>query len=184
VESWIPLAVDGGTCSYANDRLWVSEHYEPKDYPLRGEHTVTAGDGTVRHAWMVGYRVDGECVVPQCVFAVPDRVQGVAVLNDGRVVLSCSYGRTNPSEILICKDPTEQVPLCWVTMDGQSIPLWCLDEKAVLQRVAAPPMSEGCCVVDDSVYILFESGAYYYREFTPGNTAVDPTDKIWRFSPP
>lgn len=174
------LDVVGGTCNYANDILWICEHYQEDDYPLRGAHDVKGKDGTVFHAWMVGYRIsDSGDLRPYRAFAVPDKIQGISVLEDGRIILSSSYGRKNPSKLLIYNDPGENPPDGYVEIWGAKTPIWCLDSANGIMEYTAPPMSEGCCLVNDRLYLIFESGAYYYRAYETNHVAVDPTDKIW-----
>ena len=42
------------------------------------------------------------------------------------------------------------------------------------------PLSEGVCVRDNKVLVLFESGAKFFKE----DGAVNPTDHIWEMNIP
>lgn len=184
VAQKIPLSVAADSCNYSRETLWVCEYYQPQAYPLKGEHMTVCNSGETHYAWMAGYHISpqGE-LKPKCVLTVPDRVQGITVLPDGRVLLSQSYGRRNASRLLLCQDPRRNAADQYVELDGTRVPLWHLDSANGVEYISAPPMAEGCCAVGDVVYLIFESAAYYYRAFTPENPALDPTDKIWAFLP-
>lgn len=181
VAQELPVSTAAASCVYANGILWVGEHYHAKAYPLKGEHVMRGNDGQIYSAWLIGYRItkQGE-LAPCAVYSIPDRIQGVAVSEDGKVVLSQSYGRTNPSAILIFQNPRVRQPDAWVQADGVQVPLWFLDSINGVEDLAAPPMAEGCCYVDGCVYVIFESAAYYYRAFMPENPSLHPIDRIWK----
>lgn len=181
VKEELPVSAAAASCAYADGVLWVGEHYHAKAHPLKGEHVMRNNDGQVYYAWLIGYRITKKGELRPCaVYSIPDRIQGVALLDDGRIVLSQSYGRTNPSQLLICRDPSMGKPDAYVEVEGQSVPLWFLDKVNGMYSLEAPPMAEGCCNVDGDVYLIFESGAYYYRAFMPENPALHPTDRIWK----
>lgn len=185
VAQKLPVSVAAGSCNYSDNTLWVGEYYESRAYPLKGDHLIECNDGTIHHAWMVGYRITGSGgLKPYCVFSVPDKIQGITVLADGSILLSQSYGRTNPSSLLLCQDPRRDTPDKSIELEGYTVPLWCLDSVNGMESICAPPMAEGCCAAGDKVFLIYESAAYYYRAFAPDNTAVDPTDKIWMLTMP
>ena len=47
--------------------------------------------------------------------------------------------------------------------NGLKLPLYIIDEKDLIGKMLAPSMSEGICLVNDKMLILFESGAKKYR---------------------
>lgn len=180
VAETIPLEIIPGSCNYSHNTLWVCEHVRSGTHPRRVGNT----DPGVEGGWMIGYKINHDGTLkPDCVFSVPDKIQGITVLIDGRVVLSRSYGRKTPSQIFVFQDPRQHAPDRFVSVAGRTVPLWQLEEGERDLELSAPPMAEGCCAVGQGVYVIFESAAYYYRAYSPGNTAVDPTDKIWRFAP-
>ena len=181
VSQELSVSTAAASCVYANGILWVGEHYHAKAYPLKGEHVMRGNDGQIYSAWLIGYQItkQGE-LTPCAVYSIPDRIQGVAVSEDGKVVLSQSYGRTNPSAILIYQNPHIRQPDAWVQADGLQVPLWFLDSTNGVESMDAPPMAEGCCYVDGFVYVIFESAAYFYRAFMPENPSLHPIDSIWK----
>lgn len=180
VEQKIPMEISADACNFSQGELWVCEYYQEDKYPLEGNHEMRCEDQTVHHAWMLGYAVEDGLEL-KCIFSVPDKVQGITRLADGSFLLSQSYGRKNPSSVLIYEDPRGQMPDAVVEVDGEKIPLWHLDSGHLLQCVSAPPMSEGCCVKGEGVYLLFESAAYYYNGLDPNNRSTHPTDTIWYY---
>lgn len=158
-------------CNYSNGILWVCEHFRSMDI-----RTNASGK-------MIGYKVDGSGGInPDCVLLVPEKVQGITVSADGLFIFSVSYGRTNPSEIVIYSDPRKFLPDSYVKIAGKIVPLWDLKDEMPLLNLSAPPMSEGCCAVGDDIYLIFESAAYYYRVYHPYYRSVDPTDRIWKLN--
>ena len=113
--------------------------------------------------------------------STPEKIQGWTVLGDGRLFMTCSYGRRNNSKLYVSKTPllSDANRDGTVRVGGKDIPLYV---TGTLTGVTAPPMTEGCCVALGEPHILFESGAYYYRDYS-SSKAKDPTDRIWKFSP-
>ncbi len=166
------IGIKDGSCSYSDGILWVCEHYRK---PEQLSETDEEGFGQ-----MVGYRLDETGIlIPYCMFQVPEKVQGTTITLDGRLVFSTSYGRTNASQLLVFEDPRENTPDGYVFVSGHEVPMWTLDVDDASMNLTAPPMSEGCCSVGKSIYLIFESAAYYYRAFDPNHRSVDPTDRIW-----
>ena len=182
VEQIIPLEISSDSCGFGRGELWVCEYYQQNRFPLQEEHVVFCGDGTEHHAWMVCYAFE-DGLEAKCVFSIPDKIQGVAVLKDGALLLSQSYGRKNASSLLVYDDPRSQPPDSYVMLADRMLPMWNLDKEHLRQNISAPPMTEGCCGSKDGVYLIFESAAYYYRSFNADNRSIHPTDTIWLIRP-
>lgn len=179
VAQELPLSVSADCCYFGEEMLWVCEYYQPDAYPLKGTHITLCRDGTRQYAWMVGYALTKQGLDPLCVFSMPDQIQGISWLTDGRLFISRSYGRKNPSQLSVFRDPRTAPPNQMVEMDGITVPLWNLDSRWLLRNMNAPPMAEGCCAMGEGLYLLFESAAYYYRSLDPNNRSVHPTDTVW-----
>lgn len=186
----ISVPVAASFCNYSGGILWVGEFYQASDYPLKGNHIVTTDDKTKYFAWSVGYLVDSEAwekeigETPNYALSIPEKIQGFTMLEDGRILMTQSYGRKNKSAVFVCACPFAREPKMYVAVNGQSVPLWCLDNAGGRTEITAIPMAEGCCAVGNTAYLLFESGAFYYRAYNPASVAVDPTDVIWSFHAP
>lgn len=182
VEEQIDMNISADACNYSGGELWVCEYYQPDKYPLDGSHRVVCDDQTMHHAWMLGYAVEDGLEL-KCIMSIPDKIQGITKLADGRILMSQSYGRKNSSEILLYSDPRSESPDAVVEMDGENVPLWHLDGEHLLKTLSAPPMSEGCCATKEGAYLLFESAAYYYSGLDSDNRSIYPVDTIWHFLP-
>ncbi|MBQ2513239.1 MAG: hypothetical protein II534_07840 [Clostridia bacterium] len=176
----VSVPVRASYCNYSEDMLWVGE------FSLQGNssYTITGHDHGDNHAWTLGYRLGPDGTPesdPACVISTPEKIQGWTVLGDGRLFMTCSYGRRNNSKLYVSKTPllSDANRDGTVRVGGKDIPLYV---TGTLTGVTAPPMTEGCCVALGEPHILFESGAYYYRDYS-SSKAKDPTDRIWKFSP-
>ncbi len=92
------------------------------------------------------------------------KIQGISI-RDGYMVLSCSYGRTNASDVYIFQDSG------LFKASGKTY------AKASARHYKLPNMVEACYVGSTYTYFLFESGAKTYRE--SANTR--PLDKYVRY---
>ena len=166
--------IDIGSCNYSDGILWICEHYNSKKNP----QIEAAGSGL-----MIGYCVsDSGLLTPYCIYRVPEKVQGITITKDGQLVFSISYGRANPSVILVYKDLRLNTPDGYGMVGDVEVPVWNIGENCAELILSAPPMSEGCCAVGESVYLIYESAANYYRVLQPYNRSVDPTDRVWRIN--
>lgn len=169
VDGEIHLPHSADFCNYAQGMLWIGEHHNPY-----------RKDGTAQIALLVGYSISqGEEPAATCALTIPDRIQGVTLLADGRFLLSQSYGRRNASHMLIFADPRMVAPRSVIALGEIAVPLWRLDDQYALADLSAPPMAEGCCAAGMGAYLIFESAAYYYRAMNASDRAIHPIDTVW-----
>lgn len=94
---------------------------------------------------------------------IPQKVQGVAFSELGRVYLSISYGRERSSYIKKYK----------------SIEAMSKDVDNYMDMIELPPCSEGIVCENEKIYVLFESAGMKYLEGTDGyGKSVAPLNKI------
>ena len=107
---------------------------------------------------------------PDIEFYIPDEINEIqcATVKDRKLYLSASYGRQNDSRLYIVGVSTVQQQ----TFD-----------YADLEYVGLP-MMEGMTFINDDLYVIFESGAYFYREKESSNKAKNPTDVVWKICVP
>ena len=178
-EEEISVPVRASYCNYSAGTLWVGE------FSLEGNatYTIEGHDYGKNHAWTLGYKVceDGRITEkPYCVVSTPEKVQGFTVLEDGRIFMTTSWGRATDSGLYISKITlSEGLTEDSADVSGDSVPVY--DFTGSLKRITAMPMAEGVCSVGSDVYMIFESGAYYYRDYTE-NKSVNPTDCIWKYT--
>jgi hypothetical protein len=164
-----------------DDLLWVGEfvHESLLDgtYRANPAHVIRESDGTMTRGWACGYRLDAEGqvtatkaharrLIPDVVMGIPEKVQGMAV-HDGRLYLSCSYGRANPSTLLAYAyplTPDARQPDRHVRLGDADVPFWHLRDADRLDwgYDEFPPMSEGITVCDEKLAVVCESGAAKY----------------------
>ncbi len=113
------------------------------------------------------YSVSGTSISKQGSFTVTGipKIQGISVRGE-YMVLSCSYGRKNASDVYIFHDAANQFKKSGVTY-----------AKASAKHYSFPNMVEACYIGSTYTYFLFESGAKTYRE----STGTRPLDKYLRF---
>ena len=188
-EEEIPVPSRASYCAYADGILWVGEFQYGADYQTDKSHKVTSLDGMYR-AWICGYELTDETenelrtesvggrdgATPDYILATTERIQGMTIRNN-QIYLSQSYGRKNPSTIFRYSNVMEGKQHKTAKLNGAEVPIWCLDSRSVNGMLDAPAMTECLCTVDDSVYVLFESGANKYMD--PSNPSVNPVDEIF-----
>ena len=109
------------------------------------------------------YRYEEDMLVEEASYTIPSKVQGVAIDDDGHVLLSTSLGRTNSSYLKVYSTLTDM-------SHKPSDPIL---------NVEMPPCSEEIAIEDGNVYVLFESAGYKYYEGLDGNgTSTSPLEKI------
>lgn len=109
------------------------------------------------------YEADNNELIFQNHYDIPSQVQGVAFDDEGRVYFSISYGRRNSSFI------KEFNSLDSLTKTGDNY----------ARVIEMPPGSEQLWIVDNQIYILFESACEKYKRGTDGlGQSFCPLDKI------
>lgn len=144
--------------------LYTGVFYNGTTYTTPPEMEVYAPDGTVNHAVMYAFARDDNAAsgfrdVPQAVYSIPDKVQGVCVTAQGSFVFSTSYG-FSPSHMLAHRATLPSIGTYDVA--GEAVPLFCFDEATLKSDMAMPPMSEGIVMINGRIYVPFESACNKY----------------------
>ena len=182
IEQEISVPVRASYCNYSCGYLWVGE------FSIYGNssYTITGHEFGENYAWTVGYRLgsDGRPESkPSVVISTPERIQGFCMLDDGRLFMTRSYGRTSDSYFYITTEkPLTRAADGSVTISGKSVPLYEVNQNVNCRSVKVVPMAEGCTCIGNTAYVIFESAAYYYRAATPTSVSKNPTDRIWSFT--
>ena len=184
----ISVPVRASFCNYSGGILWVGDFYYGTTYPTDDFRHMVNRDGQTYYAWAVGYELEDTTreiredamvkdsfATPGCILSIADRIQGlVCAENMDAIILSQSYGRKNNSTLYVYRNPMQETPHQWVTLNGVSVPVWFLDGDLLTEKITNLPMSEGVAYMKNKLYVLYESGAEKYR--------VDgklPTDRVW-----
>lgn len=166
-DGYFSVPVKGSVLYCDGDKLWVTEFYnDDKDSnKVNEDHHYSSN-----HAWSCGYdlpiQVDysaKEKLVPNVVLSIPDKVQGMAITDDGEVVFSTSYGRRNNSKMYVFENYTE-----WntntVNVFDNDVTLYVAKKKNRVISFKMPTLMEGIDYYNGSLYIIFESGAKAYAD--------------------
>ena len=193
VETTIQLPVSPSFLNYSDGVLWVGNFYHPdKDYGLSpAMNFTTASQDGEYGCYILGYRLGADEAVrmtpaageaypiPDYVLAAPDRIQGMTLTQDGRVLLSQSYGRKNDSALLSYALDLSRTPALTVPVGNAQVPCWVLDSACAGTHLTAMPMTEALSLAPDGgIYVLFESGAMHYSD------GKNRTDHIWKLALP
>lgn len=131
--------------TYYNGQLWVATH------------------NTYFKSIMISYKYLDDKLVEQQRYQIPDKVQGIAFDDTGRVYLSTSFGRDKSSYLKVYDNVN--------ALDDNA--------KKPSVKVEMPPCSEEISYMDGKLYLLFESASSKYFEGTDGKgNSVCPIDKI------
>lgn len=156
-------------CSVVNGYLLTGAFYRAGSYETaQYQHLTTpAGDENSALIWI--YKIDenipfGIGDKPVAALSVREQVQGLTVTDDGKIVLSTSWGLS--SSALWLYEMDERVG----TVQGQDVPLYYLDSANLVETVKAPPMSEEMVFLNGRVYFLTESACtkYIFGNFIDG----------------
>lgn len=152
------MNIEGGT-------LYAGNFYFPGDYETPGEHRIVTADGTENPAVMYAYPADAEGAYGFAeqaarVYSIPAMVQGMAITDEGQLVLSTSYGLR--SSHLLGYDLAALNPEGTFQADGATVPLYVLDSRSQVADVEAPPMTEGIESHGGKVYVSEESACNKY----------------------
>lgn len=156
----LPVPCNASFCACDGTAVYVGE-YHADGYETAEDHRVTTPDGSEYQALVFAYPLDpaapfGVAPAPAAAFAVCDKIQGFAMLPDGRAALSQSGGLMH-SNLLLYR--AGGAPDGTVTIDGAALPLYALDSLRQSGTVKLPRMSEDLECVDGKILVSFEAGA-------------------------
>ena len=177
VTETISMAMSPSMMNYSRGYLWVGNFYHPNaDYNLSPnmDYTTQAKDGSEYGCYILGFDMSqgherllgtDSYPMPDVILVAPNRIQGITLTQNGKVVLSQSYGRANDSTLLIYQLNSGEQPDLELTLNGQNIPAYLLDDHRLAQSINSIPMSEGLSTnPDGQVLVLYESGAIRYED--------------------
>ncbi len=147
-----------------NDYLYVGEFHDGDSYVT--EHPYETPEG--KNFAIVSRYSYSDLTTPDLVYSIRNKVQGFCITEDGKIVLSTSFGLNDSYfyvyDLADAKDSGE-------VLDGA--PVYFLGECT--KEIKAPAMSEGLAVYDGKVITLFESACdkYIFGKFFFANYIVD-----------
>lgn len=163
----IRCSVKADYICYTDSYLLVGEYNYAPFYRTDSSHTVSTDTGEKYSALVVGYSLNEEgTIIESAEFAVgvPDKVQGIAIRNDGSIIVSSSFWCFEDST-LMCYSGVEAGNTS-IILAGKEVPIYYLNDQCLLWKLCMPSMSEGIALVDDNCYILFENAALLYSWYS------------------
>lgn len=149
---------------FADDAfVYVGEFHDGGAYVT--DHPYKTPDGM--HYAIVSRYAHDDLTAPDKIYSIRNKVQGMCLTSDGRIVLSTSYGLTD--SVYYVYNETEAMDT-GATLDGA--PVYCLTE--CIQEFKGPAMAEGLDFSDGKVITLFESASdkYIFGKFFFANKIV------------
>ena len=154
---------------YCIDASALTDEYHVKNIPscitYYGGRIWVATHRRVFNSQMYSYIYDkkNDTLTPISSYRIPSKVQGIDFDDNGSVYVSTSFGRNNSSYL--------KVYASLLSLNGRP------DHPSA--KVEMPPCSEELAILDDNVYVLFESASAKYFEGTDGyGKSISPIDKI------
>lgn len=172
--------VDGATMFVYNNYLFVTEFYEETKYQTDVSHHLTTPVNYTNKALAFAYEIDSTNISglksndAKMVVSIPEKIQGI-VVKDNTLVVSQSFGRYNDSKILTFKNILENETTYTFNYKNAKLPLYYLDDSSLINSLHSPSMTEGLCLYNNEVLVLFESAAKKYKL-----TCKCPVDKIYK----
>lgn len=156
IDLTIKVKVNGedgvASCVFANSKyLFVAEFHDGKNYITN--HPIETNDGTY-HAICSQYKLT-DLSTPYRVYSIRNKVQGFCFTDDGRIVLSTSYGLADSIYYVYNQDKIVDSKETYL-----GAPLYKLDSYS--KKVKGPAMSEDLDYKDGKVYTLTESASNKY----------------------
>ena len=152
--------------------LWVGEFYKKDKYETDESHKITTSSGEINSAIVFGYEIDqskgyglvNQAPLPSKALSIRGLCQGIAVTQDGKFVLSTSYSVAD-SHLYYYENVLAKEKDSTISIGIHEVDLWYLDNNSLIKEITIPSMSEEIVIKNNTLYILFESGAKKYKIF-------------------
>lgn len=152
-------------CFSDDDYIYVGEFYRAESYETKEAHYFTTPAGDENKAILSAFPLanDGslaEDAKPAFSVSITSQVQGFAVNEDGKVMLSRSWG-LNPSYMEFHSGWVDSGKT--INTMGVDVPLYYLDSSTRTENIKMPAFSEGLTFTEDGkVAVSFESACNKY----------------------
>ena len=160
----------GNGCDFVltkGNQLIVGEFYRAGSYETPVAHHINTTNGknyalayiyNINESYPIGFA----STVPAAVLSLPNQVQGMSFNKDGNIILSTSYSVPD-SVIYTHQNVFANTTTQTINLFEQDIPLYVLDDNTLRAKLVAPAMAEEVVLVEDRVYVLFESACQKYK---------------------
>lgn len=160
--------------SVHNNMLWVGEFYRKGNYETEESHRIQTRSGEINTAVAFGYELNSqnenglEDLIPDKAISMKGLVQGIAITEQGNIILSTSYSL--PASTIYCyKNVLSEEKHATIKVNETDVDLWFLDEESLINEISAPAMTEEIIAYNGKLYILNESACKKYKLFTRDN---------------
>lgn len=155
----------------SGNMLWVGEFYREGNYETDESHHKKTRSGETNMAVAFGYELNSsnenglQDTIPDKAISTRGLVQGVAITDDGNIILSTSYSLP-ASKIYCYKNVLAEEKHSTIMVNETNVDLWFLDGESLVNEISAPAMTEEIVVYNGKLYILNESACKKYKLFT------------------
>lgn len=172
----VPVNTEASFVTFADNQLWVGEFFYDSatgtDYLTDKTHYIPDRTGKMNHSFISAYPVDpvdGDITsnTPSKILSIPDKIQGVSMDANGRIVLSESYGRGTNSHLYFYNDVLQEAPHHESTVNGTPVDTWFLDGLSRTSSLTTTPLAENIYFHNGLLYTLYESAASEYLTGDP-----------------
>lgn len=174
---------DPAHCYIHNGYLMAGSFYIEEDYPTSDHEWMQTPSGETNPSIITAFKLEegfdfGVDPTPKAVISTRRCVQGMCITDDGKIVLSTSYGLST-SQLFVYDGSAVEINDGY-TFEGvdkkgnafkfENLKLCYLDEDSQVEVIKAPPMSEELVYLDGKIYILTESASnkYIFGKITTG----------------
>ncbi len=174
---------DPAHCYIQDGYMYAGSFFIEEDYETPAHERVTTPAGDENSSFITVFKMEkgasfGIDPTPKAIVSSRRCVQGMCFTDDGKIVLSTSYG-LSASQLFIYDtskmDVTEGYTFEGETNKGEAfkfegLKLAYLDSDSLVESFEVPPMSEELVYLDGKIYILSESACnkYIFGKFTSG----------------
>lgn len=178
-DGYFAVPVKGSVLFCDGEKLWVSEFYnnDKDSNKVNSSHHFAKN-----HAWSCGYKLPvnvdysaHEKLAPDVILSIPDKVQGMSVTDDKKVIFSTSYGRRNDSKMYVF-EPYTMWDTDTVNVFDRDVKIYISKKKNRISRFKMPTLMEGIDYHNGKLYVIFESGATTYSDAKEINKNIWETD--------
>ena len=166
-------------CYIYNGYLLAGSFYIAEDYETPAHERIETPTGELNPSLITVFKLDETCEfgidpTPRALISTPKCVQGMCITDDGKIVLSTSYG-LSPSQLFVYDTTDLPVTENYTFTDGENftfegLKLYYLDSDSQVEVIQAPPMAEELVYLDGKIYVMNESACnkYIFGKFTSG----------------
>ena len=180
------------TCSYVNvcdGILYIGEFTDINFTDMKEATNVyMAKNGEIYYSRVNAFELDENApwgikedkidskgnIVPDFALTSPFKVQGMCVLDDGKIVYTASSTAVTNSRVYLYENVRTGAPDQIITVDGQKVPLYFCQKKDRIAQYRLPTyLEEVTLYPDGTVYVITESAAWCYAK-----ASLNPIDNV------